>query len=201
MPSSEPQRNNVPPDAMATSAVARHRRTICRSAFAQRQPALRETFIAAPVPVAHGLSFQTSKARPRLRHDEPLRTTRPPRFHGRPWNSPDVADRGAPSMNSSIVDRLRSAGRLDRMFIDGEWVLPETQARSAVVDPSTEEPVAEIALGGAGDVAAAVAAARRAFATWSVTPAQGRALLLDRVHTLILERAERFAQAISLEMG
>jgi aldehyde dehydrogenase (NAD+) len=104
-------------------------------------------------------------------------------------------------MNALILEHLRSAGRLDRMFVGGEWVMPETQARSCVVDPSTEEPVAEIALGSASDVAAAVAAARRAFATWSVSSAQSRALLLDRVHSLILDRAELFAHAISLEMG
>jgi len=104
-------------------------------------------------------------------------------------------------MNSSIVEHLRRAGRLDRIFVDGEWVLPETQARSAVIDPSTEEPVAEIALGSAKDVAAAVVAARRAFAAWSQSAPQSRAVLLDRVHALILERAELFAQAISLEMG
>jgi aldehyde dehydrogenase (NAD+) len=87
------------------------------------------------------------------------------------------------------------------MFVGGEWVVPEAQACSSVVDPSTEEPVAKIALGSARDVAAAVAAARRAFATWSASSTQSRALLLDRVHSLILERAELFAQAISLEMG
>src|SRR5689334_10824013 len=101
-------------------------------------------------------------------------------------NNPDVVFREAGSMNSSIIDHLRTAGRLDRFLIGGEWVMPETQARSAVVDPSTEEPVAQIALGSARDVAAAVAAARRAFATWSVSSVQSRALLLDRVHTLIL---------------
>jgi aldehyde dehydrogenase (NAD+) len=104
-------------------------------------------------------------------------------------------------MNASIIERLTSAGRLNRIFIDGEWVLPTGQARIAVIDPSTEEPVAEIALGNAQDTAAAVAAARRAFAAWSVSSAQRRAALLDRVHQLILERAELFAQAISLEMG
>jgi len=104
-------------------------------------------------------------------------------------------------MNSSIIERLTSAGHLDRIFIDGEWVLPAGQARTSVIDPSTEEPVAQIALGSAQDVAAAVAAARRAFATWSVSSPQSRAALLDRVHSLILERAELFAQAISLEMG
>lgn len=104
-------------------------------------------------------------------------------------------------MNTSIIDRLAQAGRLDRIFIDGQWVLPAGQARSAVIDPSTEEPVAQIALGNAQDVATAVAAARRAFATWSVSLPQSRAALLDRVHGLILERAELFAQAISQEMG
>lgn len=62
-------------------------------------------------------------------------------------------------LNYSIVERLRSTGRLDRVFIDGEWVLPQGQARATVIDPSTEEPVAEIALATAQDVAAAVAAA------------------------------------------
>ena len=99
------------------------------------------------------------------------------------------------------LERLGAAGRLDRIFIDGEWLVPHGQGRAAVIDPSTEETVAQIALGNAQDVAAAVIAARRAFATWSVCSAQSRALLLGRIHGLILERAEVFAQAISLEMG
>lgn len=104
-------------------------------------------------------------------------------------------------MNTTIIKRLANDGRLDRIFIGGEWVLPAGQARSAVIDPSTEESVAEIALGNAQDVATAVAAARRALATWSASSSQSRAALLDRVHGLILERAEAFAQAISQEMG
>jgi aldehyde dehydrogenase (NAD+) len=104
-------------------------------------------------------------------------------------------------MNTSIIERLANAGRLGRIFIDGQWVLPAGQERSAVIDPATEERVADIALGNAQDVATAVAAARRAFTTWSVSSPQSRAALLDRVHGLILERAESFAQVISLEMG
>jgi aldehyde dehydrogenase (NAD+) len=104
-------------------------------------------------------------------------------------------------MSTSIIERLSNDGRLDRVFIDGKWVLPDGQGRSAVIDPSTEEPVAEIALGNAQDVDVAVAAARRAFTTWSVSSPQSRAALLDRVHGLIVERTELFAQAISQEMG
>ena len=99
------------------------------------------------------------------------------------------------------IAHLSNAGRLDRMFIDGEWTLPDPLTRSGVVDPSTEESLAEIALGSTTDVDTAVAAARRAFAGWAATSPESRARLLDRVHALILERAELFAQAISLEMG
>src|SRR5215210_4971165 len=104
-------------------------------------------------------------------------------------------------MNSSVIQHLTGAGHLDRIFVDGEWVLPAGQERASVIDPSTEEPVAQIALGNAQDVAAAVDAARRAFAGWSVSSPPTRVALLGRVHSLILERAELFAQAISLEMG
>jgi aldehyde dehydrogenase (NAD+) len=104
-------------------------------------------------------------------------------------------------VNTALLERLAKDGRLNRLFIGGEWVLPVGQARSAVIDPSTEQSIAEIALGNAEDVNVAVAAARRAFATWSSSSPESRAALLDRVHGLILERAESFAQAISQEMG
>ena len=104
-------------------------------------------------------------------------------------------------MTTSVIQRLIAAGHLNRIFVDGEWVLPAGQERASVIDPSTEEPIARIALGNAQDIAEAVAAARRAFAAWSVSSPQSRGAVLTRVHSLILERAEIFAQAISLEMG
>lgn len=102
---------------------------------------------------------------------------------------------------AALVERLAAAGRLDRALIGAEWTLPEHSSRCALVDPSTEEPVAEIALAGAADVDRAVAAARRAFKSWSETTPAERAELLDRVHGLIVDRAELFAAALSLEMG
>ena len=104
-------------------------------------------------------------------------------------------------MMHAIVERLSNAGHLDRIFVDGQWVRPVGHGRAAVVDPSTQDVAAEIALGSRQDVAAAVAAARDAFVEWSVSSIKSRVSLLDRVHALILERAEVFAHAISLEMG
>jgi len=104
-------------------------------------------------------------------------------------------------MSFPIIDSLASAGYLAQSFIDGQWRHTAGRGRAAVIDPATEQSVAKIALGNAEDVSAAVAAARRAFAPWSASLPAHRAALLDRVHRLILERAESFAQAISLEMG
>ena len=102
---------------------------------------------------------------------------------------------------NSPVRHLMQAGRLDRFFIDGEWTIPGGTDRAVVVCPSTEDTLCEIPLGNARDVDLAVQAARRAFARWSVTSPQERAVLLGRVHALILERAELFALALTMEMG
>lgn len=102
---------------------------------------------------------------------------------------------------TSPVHRLMQAGRLDRLFIDGEWVAPEGGDRIAVVSPSTENSVCEIALGNERDAERAIRAARTAFPGWSTTSPQARAASLDRIHTLMLERAELFAAALVTEMG
>jgi aldehyde dehydrogenase (NAD+) len=74
-------------------------------------------------------------------------------------------------------------------------------AAATVVNPATEQPIAKVTLGDDDDVDCAVAAARRAFAGWSMTPPAERAALLDRVHGLLLQRLELFAQVLTCEMG
>ncbi len=87
------------------------------------------------------------------------------------------------------------------MLINGEWTLPRGSARVVVVDPAHDHPIAEIALGSKEDADLAVMAAREAFYAWSVTSTAERHALLRRIHALIIERAEHFAQVITLEMG
>jgi aldehyde dehydrogenase (NAD+) len=99
------------------------------------------------------------------------------------------------------VRHLMQAGRLDRFFIGGQWVAPVGAQRTPVVSPSTEDEICEIALGNEHDADKAVLAARKALAGWSATSPQERAALLDRVHALMLERAESFATALTTEMG
>ena len=102
---------------------------------------------------------------------------------------------------TSPLQQLRQAGRLERCYIDGQWLAPEGRERAAVVCPATEEILCEIALGDARDVERAVQAARRAFPAWAATPPAQRAATLARLHGLLLERTELFAQALTLEMG
>jgi aldehyde dehydrogenase (NAD+) len=104
-------------------------------------------------------------------------------------------------MTSSPVRHLTEAGSLGRHYVSGQWCKPSGSAWSSVVNPATELPIAEVVLGDEEDVDRAVAAARRAFDAWSGTSPAQRAVLLDRLHSLVLERRELFAQAIAAEMG
>lgn len=88
-----------------------------------------------------------------------------------------------------------------QFYIDGRWSPPALPASLPVVNPATEEVVALVARGSGEDVDRAVAAARAALPGWSACAPAARAQVLDKIHALILERKEQFAQALSLEMG
>ncbi|ONH56065.1 aldehyde dehydrogenase (NAD+) [Pseudomonas cedrina] len=101
------------------------------------------------------------------------------------------------SSNSDSVDLPTS----QQFYINGRWTNPAVPASLPVVNPATEEVVAQVARGSAEDVDRAVAAARAAFPEWSARSVESRAHVIGKIHELILERKEALAQAISLEMG
>jgi aldehyde dehydrogenase (NAD+) len=86
-------------------------------------------------------------------------------------------------------------------YIGGAWVAPLEGRDHVVINPSTEEPCATIALGGQADTDRAVAAASAAFAGWAATDPAERRALCARILEQYNRRAEEMAQAISLEMG
>ncbi|WP_447770615.1 aldehyde dehydrogenase family protein [Pseudomonas kilonensis] len=88
-----------------------------------------------------------------------------------------------------------------QFYINGDWQSPAYPATLPVVNPATEQVIAEVAQGSGEDVDRAVAAARAAFPDWSATSVQARVAILGKIHALILERKEELAQALSLEMG
>lgn len=88
-----------------------------------------------------------------------------------------------------------------KFFIDGVWVDPVVPAVLDVIDPSTEEAYTQISVGSKADVDKAVAAAKTAFASFSLWSVAERLALLKKVLEVYNERFEDIAQAVSQEMG
>ena len=88
-----------------------------------------------------------------------------------------------------------------KFYINGEWVEPSTTDTLDVINPATEEPIGQIAMGGAEDVNRAVAAAKAAFESYSLTSKDERVALLEAIIAKYQERMGEIAQAISQEMG
>jgi aldehyde dehydrogenase (NAD+) len=88
-----------------------------------------------------------------------------------------------------------------KFYIDGRWVEPHGQERLAVINPATERPLCDIAMGDLADVDAAVGAACRAFPGFAGTSPSERKRLLQRVLDAFMDRYDEIAEAILLEVG
>ena len=88
-----------------------------------------------------------------------------------------------------------------KFYIDGKWVDPVTPKKLGVVNPSNEEVFAEISIGSTADVDKAVAAAQKAFVTFSQTTREERLALLDRIIVEYKKRENDLAKWTSDEMG
>src|ERR1700743_2842303 len=88
-----------------------------------------------------------------------------------------------------------------KFYIDGQWVDPATPKTEEVINPANEEPFARISMGSKADVDKAVAAARRAFETFSQTTREERVALLEKIVAVYQKRYGDIVKAISTEMG
>jgi len=88
-----------------------------------------------------------------------------------------------------------------KFYINGEWVEPSTSETLEVINPATEEPIASIAMGGKADVDKAVAAAKKAFESFSQTSVEDRVALLGRIIECYKARMGDIAATVSQEMG
>ena len=88
-----------------------------------------------------------------------------------------------------------------KFYIDGEWVDPAQPGTFDVINPATEEVAGTVAAGSAADIDRAVAAARKAFDTWSVTPVAERIALLENIAVEYEKRMADLGAALTEEMG
>ena len=88
-----------------------------------------------------------------------------------------------------------------KFYIDGQWVDPATPNPLDVINPATEEVAGRINLGSAADVDRAVAAAKKAFTSFSRTSVKERIELMGAIAAEYQKRYNDMAAAITEEMG
>jgi succinate-semialdehyde dehydrogenase/glutarate-semialdehyde dehydrogenase len=87
------------------------------------------------------------------------------------------------------------------LLIGGEWGAGQGGGTFPVLDPATEEPLAEVADGSVADALDAVEAAHAALRGWAATPPRQRSEILRRAFELMTQRTEQFARLMSAENG
>ena len=90
---------------------------------------------------------------------------------------------------------------MKKLFINGEWVGAIGGQEFELVNPATEEVIAQLPFAGGEDCRVAIGAAATAFLSWSRTTPYVRAGILKKAAQLIRERLESFAKDMVLECG
>ena len=88
------------------------------------------------------------------------------------------------------------------LFIDGQERAPASGEVIITYNPASEEPLAEVAKGGAEDADRAISAAERAYRkVWSKLAPRERAKYLYRISRILQERSREFAVTETLDSG
>ena len=90
-----------------------------------------------------------------------------------------------------------------QMFVNGEWVESASRKTLPVIDPSTEDVIAEVPDSDASDVDCAVQSARQAFDSgpWGKSTAQERGRVLFRLAERVRKEAGKLAELESRNSG
>ena len=87
------------------------------------------------------------------------------------------------------------------LYTDGDWTEPITPRDVELIDPTREEAFARVAIGSAADADLAVAAAQRAFESYSTTSVEDRIALIDRIIGAYETHSDEFSELIAREVG
>lgn len=94
-----------------------------------------------------------------------------------------------------------AATRLTKNFVGGGWVESRSTSTIPVINPATEEVIAEVAAGSPDDADLAVAAAHEAFPGWSTTSPTERGKYIAAMGEALHERADQLADTVTSELG
>lgn len=92
---------------------------------------------------------------------------------------------------------------IKKQFIDGEWVLAESNETRDIINPFNQEVIARATESNEADARAAIKAARHAFdyGNWPTTPATERGQIVSKIADLIERDKEELAELESLDTG
>jgi malonate-semialdehyde dehydrogenase (acetylating) / methylmalonate-semialdehyde dehydrogenase len=88
-----------------------------------------------------------------------------------------------------------------KMLLDGKFIDSQTSEWHDVVNPATQEVLAQVPYATDAEINAAVASAKAAYKTWKNTPIAARARVMLKLQALVREHMGRIAQTLSAEQG
>ncbi|MCS6765036.1 MAG: CoA-acylating methylmalonate-semialdehyde dehydrogenase [Candidatus Protistobacter heckmanni] len=88
-----------------------------------------------------------------------------------------------------------------KLLINGKMVESKSTEWRPIVNPATQEVLAQVPFATKAEVDAAVAAAAEAFKTWKNTPIGARMRIMLRLQALIRDNMERVAAVLTAEQG
>ena len=91
--------------------------------------------------------------------------------------------------------------KLNKFYINGEWVSPSRDEKIDIVNPSDESVIGTLNVGSKADIDKAVEAAKSAFSNYARTSIAERSDLLKEILNQFEKRFEDFVEAITTEMG
>jgi malonate-semialdehyde dehydrogenase (acetylating)/methylmalonate-semialdehyde dehydrogenase len=88
-----------------------------------------------------------------------------------------------------------------KMLLDGKFIESKTGEWHDVVNPATQEVLAQVPFATDAEINGAVASAKAAFKTWKNTPLAVRARIMLKLQALVREHMSRIAHTLSAEQG
>lgn len=88
-----------------------------------------------------------------------------------------------------------------KLLIGGEMIESQSSEWHDVINPATQQVLAQVPFATAAEVDAAVAAAQKAFVSWRETPIGARMRIMLKYQALIREHSTRIAAVLSAEQG
>ena len=88
-----------------------------------------------------------------------------------------------------------------KMLLDGKFIESQSSEWHDVVNPATQEVLAQVPFATDEEINAAVACAAHAYKTWKNTPLAYRARIMLKLQALVREHMSRIAETLSAEQG